>query len=48
MIDYKMIAPARADAISESNNFIVLGRINKAILKIRFYYHKWDKNENYD
>jgi len=36
------------NAIAESNNFIVLERINEAILKIRFYCHRWDKDENYD
>jgi hypothetical protein len=48
MTDYKAIAPARAYTIDESNNFIVLGRISEAILRFRFYYHKWDKNDNYD
>ena len=40
MIDY--------NAISKSNNFIAPDRINEAILKIRFYCHKWDKKGNYD
>ena len=36
------------NAIAESNNFIVLDRINEAILKIRRYCYRWDKNENCD
>lgn len=40
MTDYSTLA--------ESNSFIVLDQINEAMLKIRFYCHKWDKKENYD
>ncbi len=36
------------NTIAESNHFIVLDQINEAILKIRFYCHRWNQKENYD